>query len=225
MTETLPKKTVLDPRELSLGKDQRGVLIGPTGCGKTTLAKVLMTMHNGPLLALDPKRLMVKPGDKERIGINKIVRTMQQVKFEFLKGNNRLVVQPSPNDFLKTQFYDELYQWAYNRGNIMVYTDDLAGVLPQGRQSEWLQRCYSMGREHNVSMLSSIQRPVYYPLYIFSDCNKFFAFRCIMGSDIKRIQEFFPYNPGSLGKYQFDYYDDNSGESRIIKLNLGEKKP
>lgn len=201
--------------------DERGVLIGPTGCGKTEVAKMMLEGFKGDLCIVDPKRLFLKPGDMQRLNLQSEVSTLRAATFW---GRKRFVIKPDRTNFRNMDFYNEIYNWAYERGNVCIYTDDLVGVLPQGKQCVCLQDCYQLGREHNVAMLCSVQRPAFYPGYIFSDANHFYCFETIYPADVKRIKEYIPgYNPHALDNYKFLFFDKDTHQTQITRLKLPEK--
>jgi energy-coupling factor transporter ATP-binding protein EcfA2 len=216
MTDILPKN--LKPISLQLDRDQRGALIGKTGSGKTYLAKAMLRRHTGNLCILDPKRMFLKTGDFEDLGLDMVCSSLAEVKFW---RPRRFVYRPRPDDFGNLAAYDGLYEWCYKRGNILVYTDDMVGIVPQGRSLRFLQVCYQMGRERNVSMLSAMQRPVFLPPYMFSDSEKFYAFFLQYPDDIKRVSAYVPGFDVNLvtPKYRFEFYD-NAADMRPVCLKL-----
>lgn len=201
--------------ELLLKPGERGTLTGPTGCGKSTIAQLIVQQTPGRCCIVDPKRLFVtKRSHMNELKLDAVISSLADLK---LFRPKRFIFRPSEDDLSNMAMYDSIYEWCYRQGNILVYTDDMLGVLPKGTDLKWLQRCYQMGRQHKVTMLSTVQRPHWFPLYLYSESTKYYTFGLRLKADIQRVQEFMPYNPDlvnpskAVNPYVFAFFDNRHG--------------
>lgn len=192
-------------------KDGRGIIVGQSGSGKSVLARSLI-YHIDKLIIIDPKRMFKPlPGMK----VFNCPKKLKRSRSTFA------MYRPSPALLDDMDSYNEVYKYAYELGNITVYTDEIVGVITETKYPKYLKICYQMGREKSVRMLTSTQRPAWIPLFIVSECTSFYTFRLVMARDIKRMQECQPlYNPKNLpSRYIFWYTDLNSGEDFASKVD------
>jgi energy-coupling factor transporter ATP-binding protein EcfA2 len=201
-------------KSIALRKDERGAIVGRTGCGKSRLAFNLIPL-SGNVAIIDPKRMFSYPGI-----------TIYNSYKEILKRKpSRFIYRPNPDELDNIYCYDEVYRHVYEKGNFFVYTDEILGVLDKNRYPRYLKICYQLGREKGVACLSTFQRPASVPLFLLSESNKFYVFRLTLANDIKRVSQFLPGYSGKLSdKHTFMYYDDNDMEYGIEhKLMLKER--
>jgi energy-coupling factor transporter ATP-binding protein EcfA2 len=210
---------LLTLNNLKLNPDERGAIIGQTGTGKSVLAKELLALNpNGRLAIIDPKG-MFNYGD-EKIEITSNPRRIIGGKLE------RFIFRPTADNLADIDGYNEVYKYCYKKGNFLVYTDDVLGIMSRNKYPHYLQVCYQMGRAKKISMLSAFQRPAWLPLFLCSEASKFYLFRLTVGDDIKRVKQFVPdYETGRLrDKHTFLYYDIyESQKSKPVKVNLGKE--
>lgn len=221
MTKTSPSNTGKRVSIL-IAKNGRAALIGKTGTGKTHLAKTLIERHNGAVCVLDPKQLFIEsPDEMKRLRIERICSSLFEVK---LFRPKRFVFRPLDKDFDNLELYDELYKWCYTRKNILVYTDDMAGIIPKGQNLPYLRRCYTMGRQRGVSMLTAMQRPVTFPPYMFTDSEQFYVFYDPFPDDVKRVQAYVPGFKSAMvdEEYSFVYYDVRHHRMQPVRLMLSK---
>jgi hypothetical protein len=120
---------------------------------------------------------------------------------------------------------DEVYRYVYETENIFLYTDDVVGICDQYRAPHYLKVCYMMGRSKNITCLASFQRPSLLPVYLMSECTKFYVFELVIPSDVRKVAGFVKgYDPSRLAdKHTFLYYDLSDKQQRRsepVKLNL-----
>jgi ABC-type dipeptide/oligopeptide/nickel transport system ATPase component len=182
-------------------RDERGFIVGQSGTGKSVLAKQLM--YGMPVSRrigiIDPKRTFNYPGIKVFDSARAIVRAKPSA----------FIYRPKPEELDNLSEHSRVYQYAYDKGDYFVYTDDIVGIVDKNKYPRYLQICYQMGRERNVSMLSATQRPAWVPLFLRTESTRMYAFRLVEGKDIRTMREIIPnYNPMSFTNlHQFAYYD------------------
>jgi hypothetical protein len=208
----------LSLKNLRLKPDERGAIIGQTGTGKSVLATQLLLASSAKRLAIiDPKGMFDYPEDVE---VTSNPRRIIGGKLE------RFVFRPNPDNLMNLEQYDSVYKYCFNKGNILVYTDDVLGIMSRTRYPHYLQVCYQMGRAKNIGMLSSFQRPAWLPLFLCSESSKFYLFRLTVGDDVKRVQQFIPdYDTRRLhDKHTFLFHDIyQSEQSYPMKVDLSKK--
>lgn len=206
-------------QNLRLNNDERGSIIGQTGTGKSVLAnQLLLASKNKRIAIIDPKGMFNYDG--EDIEVTGNIRRIIGGKLD------KFIFRPNPDNLTDIDQYNELYKYCYRKGNFLIYTDDVLGIMSRNKYPHYLQVCYQMGRAKNISMLSAFQRPAWLPLFLCSEASKFYLFRLTVGDDIKRIQQFVPdYESRRLhDKHTFLYYDIYESEkSEPLKVNLGKE--
>lgn len=199
-------------KQLQIPKGHRGAIVGQTGTGKSVLARNILP-KTGNLIIVDPKGMFDYPDMP-------VYTSISAIKFQKPK---RFIFRYKPNDFGNIQKLNEVYKYAYDRGNTFVYTDDVIGIMDKTRYPKYLAICYQMGRQKNVTMLSTFQRPAWLPLFLMTECDKFYLFRVTMKEDINRINQIVGgYSPDLLpNKHCFlhrDIYNDSLTD--VVKLTI-----
>lgn len=158
---------------------QRVVAVGKTGSGKSFLMRYLVKqLHR--VLVLDPKS-MIDP-----VQWNLEWATVRGIRDLGRGKDGRLLVRGIGMD-----------DWAYwleaawNVGNVVVYIDELYALVEfgQGKPPKILSRLYTQGREKEVGVWGSTQRPAWVPMFTLSESDWFFAFRTQLSEDRKRLAE------------------------------------
>lgn len=200
--------------ELRLKRDQRGVIIGQSGTGKSVLAKYLLP-STGRLGIVDPKRMF---------DYKQNVRIYSSADWLLFERPDRFIYRPKPDNMGNIYDYNRIYKYMYDRGNYFGYTDDMVGVMDRSNFPYYLRICYQMGREKNVAMLSSFQRPAWVPVFTVSEASKFYVFTLVSGQDCKKIREFLDgYDPDKIGDQHVFYYRSLFGgkqSGQYLKLDL-----
>ncbi len=159
----------------------RAFLVGSTGSGKTYLARHLLRLYRY-VVVHDAKGLIRWPGYARYTTLRGVVRSEAE----------RIIYAPSPPELLDPRVQDSFFAWVYERGNTVLYTDEVYAVSFRG---EWLpsfRAVLTRGRERGITSLNSAQRPTWVPLFILSEAEHYYVFRLTLLSDRKRIQEVVP---------------------------------
>lgn len=199
---------------LKLNPDERGAVIGQTGTGKSVLSTQLLLASKSKRIAIIDPKGMFDFGDMD------VVSNPARI----VRGKlDRFIYRPKAEALTDLSGYDAVYKYCYDKGDFLIYTDDILGVMSRTRYPHYLQVCYQMGRAKRVSMLSAFQRPAWVPLFLCSEASKFFLFHLTVKTDIQRVQQFVPdYAPDRLhDKFTFMFYDIyREQESKAMKINL-----
>lgn len=198
---------------LALNPDQRGAIIGKTGTGKSYLARRLLPKKSA-LAIIDPKQQFDFPNCKIYDSADKILK----------EKPSRFIYRPKPENMSNIADYNKIYRYCYERGNILVYTDDMVGIMDRTKYPHYMGVCYMMGRAKKVAMLSAFQRPAWLPGFLMSESNKFYVFILNQPTDVKKVGDMVPgYDPSSFRReeseagrlHTFYYYSDR--ETAVAK--------
>lgn len=161
------------------------VILGASGSGKTTLAKELLAVHPGAVLAIDPKGTL---GGKAGLPGYVIVRSPGALK-RLRRGYDHIIYRPGPG-YTDLHSYDDAYRWAYERGKILVYTDEIYSTMRGTRSPDWQRACITSGRELGVAMISSTQRPKGIDPRLLTEAESIACFKLRKSDDAKYVAEF-----------------------------------
>lgn len=157
--------------------NQRVAYIGKTGSGKTFLARHNLAMISR-LIVLDAKgTISAKEWNLSTDGsVLRRLKAGQPGRF--------LVRGIRAEDFTPT------LDLAWQIGNIVVYVDEMALVNPSSRPTFELARLYQQGREKQIGVQASTQRPRNVPAIMFSEADWIFAFRMSRREDRKTVADY-----------------------------------
>lgn len=201
---------------IEIKTNERVIIVGKTGSGKTTLARYITTATRR-LLVIDSKGSLGKwdlePFDDEAL--------------EKLRSGGAVrarVLRPPEDD---GSFYGHVFKAAYEAGNVVIYIDEMFAIVPPGsRAPEYMQACYTRGREFGIGVWSSTQRPASIPLIAISEAEHFFMFRLTLFEDRKRMSEFM--SPAVLrpikDRHGFYYINATGEEVSYVRSLLGPKE-
>src|SRR5215813_10656620 len=168
---------------IKLGRYDRGVLIGHTGCGKTTLAKFLIEDYQKPYsVTWDPKgsESIEKWKNQEHVTNQTDLREAEE---------NRLVYTPSP--LLAEDENDQFafFYWIYERKFTRLYIDEATSIAYNGlKPPRYLTAVLNRGRERGISTLTATQRPSGVPMNILSESEHYYVFKTNLPQDKQRIE-------------------------------------
>lgn len=162
---------------------QRIAFAGKTGSGKTFLARYL-TRSFKRLIVVDPKMMLGIPAWNLQPLDSKIMKDLRKGE----AGRVRIWEPPSV-DKDGYPVWDAVFELAWELGNITVYIDEMYSVAINGRMSYPLRRLYTQGREPQIGVWASTQRPSFVPLEMFSEAEWDFVFMLRLEKDRKKIAD------------------------------------
>ena len=203
-------------------RTERMLIVGTTGCGKTTLASHLLEASNyGCILVIDPKCMYGGPNGQEGY---KLVRRPSDLR-KCRRGDTRIQFRPDEKHSTVWD-YDEVYRWAYRRRDVMVYTDETFAVMHRSYSPDGLRACITQGRELGVGMIFATQRPKGIDLRILTESEVFAMFELRHREDRKRMAEFMGEEVlVPLPRYAFWFWRAGTGGTPVpVKLTLERGK-
>lgn len=206
-------------QQLQIGRNDRAMLVGMTGCGKTTLARYLIEDRN--------KRYSVVYDPKASEAISKWTNTQKQyTSFSQLETaqEERIIYTPNYIEEQDAAIQDDFFRWIYWRYYTRVYIDEAYALIGGTRPSRHLLACLSRGRERGISTVTSVQRPRNFPIVLMSEAEHSYIFQLRTPEDRERIEEYTTLSIDSqmdLRPFEFYYFNIRTGlYPKKLKLNL-----
>lgn len=156
-------------------------LMGKTGSGKTYFAQHALSSV-GRLIVFDPKANL-----RERF---KLQKPSQKIMRAFHRGDPARIQIVPPRGTFQDQFdfYETIFEDIYHTQDCYVYIDEVYRVTPM-TGGYWFTSLYTQGRELNISMWCSTQRPSRIPQFILSEPEWLIAFRLNKKDDRAKAAE------------------------------------
>ncbi len=196
--------------DLRIGKNDRAILIGATGSGKTTLARYLVEDDAKPYSVTYDAKISESIGKWEGHQFYDDFDSLTEAK------ERRLIFRPSFLESVDKQQQELFFAWIYERWYTRLYIDEAYALLGGINPSFYLQAILSRGRERGISTIIATQRPKRIPLITLSESEHVFLFRLNMVEDRIRAYELTgidPLDQTSLRNYEFFYFNALSGKS------------
>lgn len=212
-------------RAIKIGRDERGVLIGKTNSGKTTLARFLIEDDQKPFsVTWNPKG-----SDSILKWDHKHVTSLRKLYDAADKEERRLIYTPDPYLAEDEENQRELFYWVYENRNRRFYIDEATAIVYGGvRVPRGLLALINRGRERGISVLTATQRPSGVPMNVLSESEHYFVFEVLLPQDRQRIEAITGItveDQMSLGDHEFFYFNQSRGLLPTkLKLNLNGVK-
>jgi hypothetical protein len=188
------------------GDTDRISIVGATGSGKTHAALWQLSMRDfdrKPWVILDYK------GDD----LLNSIEGAQHINYDWEPTTQPgvYILHPNPGDDVEV----EAFLWkVWKHGNIGVYVDE--GVMI-GNGNNAYRSILTQGRSLHIPMIVLCQRPVFIDQFTFSESDYFQVFRLGWMKDIKKMEEFIPYQVSRrLPDHHSYYYDVKANEMVIM---------
>lgn len=205
---------------IKLGRNDRGVLIGKTGCGKTTLARFLIEDWKKPYsITWNPKG-----SDRVYEWDHKHVTTLSEL---YDTDDNRIVYTPHPTLAEDEDNQYQFFYWIYERKYTRLYIDEATAIAYNGQKPpRYLTAVLNRGRERGISSLTATQRPSGVPMNVLSESEHYYVFKTLLPQDKQRIELITGISvedQEDLEDFEFYHFNVSRGLfSSKLKLNLFE---
>lgn len=205
-------------------------LIGPTGCGKTTLTNELVELRTYSMF-LGSKRIDETQDELKKLGF-RTVPDSEQIHPDVAR---RWYVKPKVNpkhsaDSIISHNRDVLratLMRAYHEGGWAVFIDEgryVTDILGLKKETVML---IIQGRSQYNSVIMGTQRPRHVPLEAYDQATHIFLWRDPDLQNVARVAEIIGMNRreaqekvAQLGFHEFLYYNTHTGESTISKVEV-----
>lgn len=200
-------------------------LVGPTGCGKTTLA-----------LALLPRReyravFGTKPVDP---ALDELVARgyRRMPKWNPRPGERKVLLWPKVKRFEDLDAQPETFRDAlrsiYLERGWTVFVDEARYLVHTLKLTRELQVLWQQGRSLKISLVATTQRPAYMPLEMYDQATHLFFWRDTDKVNLRRISEIGgAIDPeevkrvvANLGRHDFLYLNTRTGDMIISAVSL-----
>lgn len=191
----IPWETFL--RNFRWEQDEHITLIGPTGCGKTTLAIALLAERKWAVA------FGTKPRDKTLEGLirNQSWRKIPTIHKRpgFIPGPRgeikpvKLVLWPKFEKITDVDKHGPVFTEAlaelFLEGNWTIFADEIGYLskIPEVRES--LITVWTKGRALGLSLVTAMQRPAWVPLESYSSATHLFFWQSSDAVDVKRLKQ------------------------------------
>lgn len=201
----------------NIKKGEHVFVAGRTGSGKTFLVKKYLENTKLPVYVLDVKKTLKWLKGKDVLYTEKLAEAISSKK-------SKIIYQPKWEE-MEEDYYNEFFKKVYERGEAILWVDELMGVSTAMRFPAYYKACLTRGRELGISVWSCTQRPAMIPIISMSEASHLFIFNLNMKKDRQRIAEIAGHeNFLKLpGKFIFWYFDTTK-EAAPVRALLTEKR-
>lgn len=194
-----------------MGRDDRAVIVGYTGCGKTTLSRHLIEDADKPYSIVYDAKISDAIG--KWTDTQTIYHSLPDAKSATEK---RIIYRPSYKEERDPIAQDEFFEWVYFRYRTRLYIDEAYAVLGGTRPSFHLGACITRGRERGISTLVSCQRPHNIPAIFLTEAQHYYIFGLKGQTDREKMEYLTDEQVTTemqldLKQYEFWYYNQFTG--------------
>lgn len=204
-------------------------IVGTTGSGKSYFAESYLANYDY-VIKLDSKD---EYSERQADGLSAWRGLIEGVDFEHINNLSEISdceckkIIYTPNIYEQIEdFYDEFFRFCYERGNTLVWVDELMSVSSAASCPFWLKVIATRGRSKNVGLWSCSQRPTGVPKIIISNSKHFVVYNLPSFDDRQTLYK----NTGCVefleqpkGEFTFWYYRQGM-EHALHGLLVEEKK-
>lgn len=165
--------------EFVIQPTERAVIVGRTGSGKTTLARVLCGGYRS-LVVIDPKWRFELPRTVTVVG------SASEFAQVYPQRSTRVIFRPNPEDG-DHEDVDLVIRRILRYGRTCLLIDEAMEYATVGRIMPAYKRAITQGRELYVPVVSCTQRPIGVHNVILSEAEHMFAFDLQLEGDREKL--------------------------------------
>lgn len=203
---------------IDLRPDERWFFVGKTGSGKTFLARRLLAAYAArgwPVVIVDPKGAWAREWARKGPGTldhPRLITTFDE-HYAVQCYQPRIPGYSDP-DLLA------LFDAVFERQNIVLYVDELYGIVTPSQQPPQFMRVWAQGRSQNVAAWAASQRPARIPELVMSQAENWAVFRLTNPEDLDRVASY----TGSpaiaatrLAGHSWWYWNERADNARLMR--------
>lgn len=165
-------------------------ICGMTRTGKSYLAEQYLRGYKY-VVKLDTKdetdeRLAVGRSPWDGLEEGKDFSIIRDVNLLDECDTDKIIFVPSYDDQTE-EIFNQFFRWCFERGNTIVWVDELMSVGTSNRYPKELGRIYQQGASKGTVIWACSQRPSGVPLIATANSNYFFVFNMMLPQDRKRM--------------------------------------
>lgn len=131
----------------------------------------------------------------------------------------KIIYVPAFEDQTQENF-DEFFNWIFERGNCILWIDELMSVGTVQRFPRGLGRIMQQGRSKGIGVWACTQRPSGIPAIVPASCTYFFVFNMTLPQDRKKLVE----TTGMVEMYDlpsgYNFWYYKMGDFKTVKARL-----
>lgn len=163
--------------------------IGPTGCGKTTLAQAI----------LERRQYVVAIGTKPRDRtMDALIKSKGYKRIQawddkppMVRASQKLALWPSfkrPEDMVTQQYeIDRALREIFVSGGWCVFADELFYLCHTLKLTKLLETYWTQGRSLGLSLVGGTQRPAHVPLFAYDQATHLFFWKDTDETNLRRV--------------------------------------
>lgn len=208
----------MDLRELAPKSNERMLIVGTTGSGKSELEKALLRLYSNTIV-IDPKQTL---GSGERGGGHLsgyvLAKTPRELE-RLARRHDHTQYRPDVR-YQNMEDWERVFDWVYRRGKTMLAVDELYDCHSWNRPPNSLRRIMTSGRELGIGFIGCTQRPRGIDRRILTEAEHFCVFHLRDPDDQRFLRP--RIGNGRLPSYGFWYSVDREpfAEPAIKRLKL-----
>lgn len=226
--ETVPWQTFYSQWSQDYKQDQHVTVIGPTGCGKTTLCTELVK----------PRGYVVATGVKYRDDTMSLLESQGWTRISEWKNRprsaQRVLLWPKESSLKKLEathkkVFADLLEAIYKTGHWTLWSDELRYLTDYVGLGKLYRSLYVLARSGKISLVSSAQRPAFVPLEAYSQASHLILFRTGDERDLERMGSMNGVNKrlvantvAELPRHSFLHVNLTNGNQMISQVEKGK---
>ena len=196
------------------------LVCGMTGTGKSFLCEQYLSRYDY-VVKLDTKD---ETTERQLAGVSAWDGLEENKDFTIVRNIDLLddvetkkIIYAPPYDEQNEETFNRFFKWCFDRGNTIVWVDELMSIGTVHRYPKELGRLMTQARSKNVARWCCTQRPSGIPNIVPANCSYFFVFDMALPQDRKKLVEV----TGMMEMYElptgYNFWYYKMGERQAVK--------